>query len=226
MGNPFLNPAKTFNTELSYVLNSKHTFLLNYSRQTDVFGQLSRILDDNVLNYYRDNYGVYDSFGGTYIYNFSLMNGRFESQFTGNATYKKLTADPAFNDAFSADGLGLDLRSYNYYYFLKDKSLEACVDFYYQRYGPIAQSTLSPVFSMDFTLSKNFNNWYVSLFFQDILRSDIYKFSLTENNYHRTNENYYDTRKVALSVRYSFGKNTVKSKRNRNTNSSIRNRVN
>lgn len=226
-GNPFLNPSRTFTTELSYVLNSKHTFIFSYSKERDVIGQLSRVLPDNVLSYYRDNYGVYETFGGTYVYNFSTKNGRFESQFTANANYRKLTATPAFNDAFTRDGLVLDLRSYNYYYFLKDKSLEACVDFYYNKYGPITQSTLAPVFSMDFTLSKSFNNWYLSLFVQDILRTDKYKFNLEENTgYKRTNENYYDSRRLVFSVRYSFGRKTVKNKRNRRTNSSIRNRVN
>ncbi|MCK8523049.1 TonB-dependent receptor [Aquimarina sp. D1M17] len=225
-GNPFLNPSKTFSTEFSLVAHSKHTFLINYNRQTDVIGQLSRILDDNVLNYYRDNYGVYDIVGGTYVYNYATNNERFESQFTANANYKKLNATPAFNAPFTADGLELDIRLYNYYYFLKDKSLEASLDFYYNKYGPLTQSTLSPVFSMDFTLSKSINNWYLSLFFQDILRTDKYKFELIEDNYRRTNENYYDSRRLVFSLRYSFGKNTVKGKRNRRTNSSIRNRIN
>ena len=226
-GNPILNPSRTFNTEFSYLLKGKHTFLLNYNKQRDVIGQLSRVLEGNVLNYYRDNYGVYDSFGGTYIYNFKFFEGRFESQFTGNANYKKLTATPAFNEAFTSDGLELDLRLYNYYYFLEDKSLEASLDFYYNKFGPIAQSTLSSVFSMDFTLSKSFKNWSLSLYIQDILRSDKYKFNLDEdNNYRRENENYYDARRFVLSARYNFGKNKVKNKRRRNTNSSIRNRVN
>ncbi|WP_440122447.1 TonB-dependent receptor domain-containing protein [Tenacibaculum sp. Ill] len=226
-GNPFLNPSRTFTTELSYVLNSKHTFIFNYSKERDVIGQLSRVLPDNVLNYYRDNYGVYERFGGTYLYNFSTKNSRFESQFTANASYKKLIAIPSFNEAFTRDGLELDLRSYNYYYFLKDKSLEACIDFYYNRYGPLTQSTLSPVFSTDFSLSKRFNNWYLSLFIQDILKTDKYKFNLSENTgYRRTNENYYDARRIVFSMRYNFGRKTVKKKRNRRTNSSIRNRVN
>lgn len=226
-GNPFLNPSRVFNTEFSYVLDSKHTFLMNYSVQNDVIGQLSRVLPDNVLNYYRDNYGVYKTFGATYIYNFSFFKEKFESQFMGNANYKKLEASPLYNEPFTRDGLELDLRLYNYYYFLEDKSLEVSLDLYYNKFGPITQSTLSSVFSMDFTVSKAINNWNLSLYMQDILRSDIYKFSLVEdNNYRRTNENYYDSRRIVFSVKYNFGKNTVKRNRRKDTSSPIKNRVN
>jgi hypothetical protein len=212
-GNPYLQPALTWSTELTHTWKGKFITQLSYSRTTDAIvqviqpesGTLTIVTDKNLAT------NTVYNFSGTYPlqplkwWNATVNFNLFYSQYEGNLAQTPLTESmPTFN-----------LYAQNSFMMPRDWSAE--LTGWYQSEQLYGYMHINPQFVLSVGLQKQLwdKKATVKLSITDLLlqqnpigRSDYY-------SYHETFIVHRDSRVATLTASYRFGKRTVAPTRKR-----------
>ncbi|WP_316820541.1 outer membrane beta-barrel protein [Pedobacter gandavensis] len=220
-GNPFLMPSKYYREELSHTLLSKagsFTFQLAASQSLDEIYALPSNPTANVIANKKVNYGNKYSFtntityfqqilpwwrlSGTTLTGYVLSKGSYANQILiDNKTFLlSLSTNQTFNIS-KKEGLSCTLIANNTFPVT------------------IVNTEIGNRLETEFRLRKAIGAWNVTLSGQDFFKSNKDRYKIRVNDLRIVDENYYDTRSVALSLSFNFGKMTVKDKRDRATGS-------
>jgi hypothetical protein len=224
-GNPFLKPSYITNLEL--VFNSKkNEFKVYLQKLEDRYNQISEINPiTKIVNYTYYNHIDVDNYGVTNTYTFDKYDW-LTSYNTIDVGYSKIKSSipqtignqQGFN-AFIQTQNNIKLNSKNtfslgvnyYYVFPSKQNLSES-----EGYGPLDLSLRLRLLKGDLNLSMSAN---------DILKSSRAKVTSYYNNVKTTYKNYYDSRSISFSVRYTFGNKKIRTKYNRSGNKDIQNRA-
>ena len=217
-GNPFLQPSRYYRQELSHTFKQKKStfvFQIATSQTLDEFYALpfnpSSVVIVNKKVNYGNKYGYTGSFiyygqiapwwkiSGTLLTGYVISKGEYENLLINNKTFLlNLSTNQTFTIS-KKSGITCTL--------LVNNSFPAT----------IVNTKIGNRLDTEIRLRKSLMNFNITLSIQDLLKTntDRYKIDVGDLNVY---DNYYnDTRSIALAVSYSFGKKSVKEKRDRET---------
>jgi len=217
-GNPFLSPEIVNNIEVGYLWKFRYNIKLAYSRTTD---QITRLIGPDDRDP-RARFINWDNLAEqkTYSLNLSLP---FEITKRWNAFFN-LSGSYLNNQADYGDGAVVDLQAFSYNIFQQHtitlpKGFVGEVSGWFSGpgiWGGVFEYTTS--WSLNLGLQKRFfdNKLNVKLSAQDIFNQAGWEGSSEFNGLVSIGRGEWDSRRVSLSMSYSFGNDKVKS-RNRST---------
>ena len=206
MGNPLLKPAysddfgvyfvyKDFTIMADYIIN--HDYI--YEAYTSYGG------NEQISLLKHDNYNKFNGFQGTVAYNptFSFYRPNLSmSIFLQDMSIVFCEQKKVFNDP-----MGL-IKFENIFELPKQTTLS--LDFKYFTPGDDELGWVDKNFSANFEVSKIFGDWTISIFCDDVFKTENHRFNFYGEIRKCTVEKLYDTRNIELSIRYKF--NPAKSK--------------
>ncbi|PSL34451.1 outer membrane beta-barrel family protein [Chitinophaga ginsengisoli] len=227
-GNPFLMPSKYYRQELSHTLEGKtgtYTFQLAASQLLDEFYALPYNPSGNIIANKKTNYGNKYSYSGAMVYYNKLLpwwtlSG---SLLTGYVISRGKYADSVDinNESFL-----LSLSANQTFTISKKRGLSCTVIAKNTFPVTIVNTKISNRLETEIRLRKSIQNFNIVLSAQDLFKSNMDRYNIMLDGLRIIDKNYHDTRSVALSVSYNFGKSTVKSKRDRDTgNDDVKGRI-
>jgi hypothetical protein len=216
-GNPFLLPSKYYRQELSHTFSNKTgTYSIQFaaSQLLDEFYALPYNPSENVIANKKVNYGNKYAFSNTITYYNQLL------------PWWKLTASTLTGYVRSkgsyADHIGIDNSSFLFsistnqtFNISRKKGLSCTVIANNTLPVTIVNTEIGNRLETEVRLRKSIGSWNITLSGQDFFKSNQDRYKIMVNELRIMDQNYYDTRSVALSVSFSFGKSTVKDKRDR-----------
>ncbi|AMP98012.1 hypothetical protein AY601_1084 [Pedobacter cryoconitis] len=216
-GNPFLLPSKYYRQELSHTFSNKTgTYSIQFaaSQLLDEFYALPYNPSENVIANKKVNYGNKYAFSNTITYYSQLL------------PWWKLTASTLTGYVMSkgsyGDHIAIDNRSFLFsistnqtFNISKKKGLSCTVIANNTFPVTIVNTEIGNRLETEVRLRKSIGSWNITLSGQDFFKSNQDRYKIRLNELRIMDQNYYDTRSVALSVSFSFGKSTVKDKRDR-----------
>lgn len=216
-GNPFLLPSKYYRQELSHTFSNKTgTYSIQFaaSQLLDEFYALPYNPSENVIANKKVNYGNKYAFSNTITYYNQLL------------PWWKLTASTLTGYVRSkgsyADHIGIDNSSFLFsistnqtFNISRKKGLSCTVIANNTLPVTIVNTEIGNRLETEVRLRKSIGSWNITLSGQDFFKSNQDRYKVMVNELRIMDQNYYDTRSVALSVSFSFGKSTVKDKRDR-----------
>lgn len=216
-GNPFLLPSKYYRQELSHTFSNKTgTYSIQFaaSQLLDEFYALPYNPSENVIANKKVNYGNKYAFSNTITYYNQLL------------PWWKLTASTLTGYVRSkgsyADHIGIDNSSFLFsistnqtFNISRKKGLSCTVIANNTLPVTIVNTEIGNRLETEVRLRKSIGSWNITLSGQDFFKSNQDRYKIMLNELRIMDQNYYDTRSVALSVSFSFGKSTVKDKRDR-----------
>lgn len=209
-GNPFLQPSFSDNLELSYIHKQKWVSSLYFSQIKDGFGQVVNIDNQTGVraiipqNYY-DSY----TFGLTESYTFNTWDS-WESVNTLNINYSHTDALLDFiNDR--RNGFNAYVSTSNSFVLNEDRTIISSIDAWYSFPGVFDIYETSSSSSVDVSFKFFFlkRDLQLTITGSDLFRSQIVEATAFSNGVRTTYENYYDTRRLRLSLRYNFGNKKI-----------------
>ncbi|MCD2258069.1 outer membrane beta-barrel family protein [Psychroserpens luteolus] len=209
-GNPFLQPSFSDNIELSYINKQKWVSSLYFSQIKDGFGQIVTIDNQTGIravvpqNYY-DSYTV----GLTESYTFNTWK-KWESVNTLNINYSYTKSLLDFiNDR--RNGVNAYISTSNSFVLNEDRTIISSIDAWYNFPGVYDIYKTSSSYSVDVALKFFFLNrdLQLSVTGSDLFRSQITEVTAFSNGVRTTFENYYDSRRLRVSLRYNFGNKKI-----------------
>lgn len=221
-GNPSLQPSFNHNIEFNYIFKSKFSANLYYQRTTNNFDQLSFLngidLTSTYENYYNQNiYGLNLNYTDTY---FKIWESNISTSFSYNET--QITK---FN-LVAKNGQSFYFSLNNTFQLNKAKTFMLFVNYWNNLPSRDGYFSMKNTASLDAGIKMSFAekalqvNLSVSdIFRQSGLRADMY---FTDNT--QSFNNYWDARRMNLSITYNFGNQKVKSN-NRSVNFEEKNRA-
>lgn len=227
-GNPFLMPSKYYRQELSHTLEGKtgtFTFQLAASQLLDEFYALPYNPSGNIIANKKTNYGNKYSYSGTMVYYKKLLpwwtlSG---SVLTGYVISRGKYADSV---AIENESFLLSLSANQTFNISKKRGLSCTVIAKNTLPVTIVNTRISNRLETEIRLRKSINNVNIVLSAQDLFKSNMDRYRIMLDGLRIVDKNYHDTRSIALSVSYNFGKSTVKSQRDRETgNNDVKGRI-
>ncbi|MCW1964195.1 outer membrane beta-barrel family protein [Chryseobacterium viscerum] len=221
-GNPSLQPSFNHNIEFNYIFKSKLSANLYYQRTTNNFDQISFLNGINLVstyeNYYNQNvYGINFNYTDTY---FKIWESNISTSFSVNKT--QITK---FN-LVPKNGQSFYFSLNNTFQLNKAKTFMLFVNYWNNLPSRDGYFSMKNTASLDAGVKMSFAekalqvNLSVSdIFRQSGLRADMY---FTDNT--QSFNNYWDARRMNLSITYNFGNQKVKSN-NRAVNFEEKNRA-
>lgn len=226
-GNPFLQPAYTYNIEFNYSYKSLLNLNLFNSSKRDGYGQVTvhDIADDSQA-FKRLNYFNSSSSGGTLTLNYDLFNW-WNTATEISAYYNELKPNIDLFFSFYS-GWGGYTSSTNTFSFNKKKTFLATL--YYEYNYPAVEGIInSSSFS---TLNIGFKSLLmdkkliIGLNFEDIFKKNLTLYSNKSQGIEQTFLQYYDTRQLRISFTYKFGNTKLSVKERETGNQEEKNRSN
>ncbi|SDZ82475.1 outer membrane beta-barrel family protein [Pedobacter hartonius] len=210
-GNPFLKPSYSNNLELSHtyaaVLTSSVSFGYTNSGYSDVNftdGQ-SNIQVLKPVNFVTGyNYQFSNSISLNPV---AWLQSNSQLNLFYNLSNSSLTETSA-----SLKGIGAYFSTSNQFYFNQDKMLSGEIGFWYQSGGIDGLQKLESQYNLDVGLRKLVLNKQLQFAagLTDVLKSNKYRYTSLVNQIEQSYTNYYDSRKLRISIRYNFGNDRAK----------------
>lgn len=221
-GNPSLQPSFNHNVELNYIFKSKFSANLYYQRTMNNFDQISFLngikLVSTYENYYNQSvYGINLNYTDTY---FKIWESNISTSFSFNET--QITK---FN-LVPKNGQSFYYSLNNTFQLNKAKTFMLFVNYWNNLPSRDGYSSVKTMASLDAGVKMSFAQKAVQvnvsvsdIFRQSGFRADMY---FTDNT--QSFNNYWDARRLTLSVTYNLGNQKLKSK-NRPVNFEEKNRA-
>lgn len=216
-GNPFLLPSKYYRQELSHTFSNKTgTYSIQFaaSQLLDEFYALPYNPSENVIANKKVNYGNKYAFSNTITYYSQLFPW-------WKLTATTLTGYVVSKGSYAGD-VTIDNRSFLFsistnqtFTISKKRGLSCTVIANNTLPVTIVNTEIGNRLETEVRLRKSIGSWNITLSGQDFFKSNQDRYKVKLNELIIRDRNYYDTRSVALSVSFSFGKSTVKDKRDR-----------
>jgi outer membrane receptor protein involved in Fe transport len=226
-GNPFLQPAYSYNIEFNYAYKSLVNLSLFNSNKRDGYGQVTvhDVMNDSQA-FKRLNYFDSNSYGGTLTLNYDLFSW-WNTATEISAYYNELNPK---TDLFSSfySGWGGYTTSTNTFSLNKKKTFLATL--YYEYNYPAVQGIINS--SSSSTLNIGFRSLFfnkkltVGLNFDDIFRKNLTLYSNRSQDINQTFLQYYDTRQFRISLTYKFGSTKLSLEERETGNQDEKNRSN
>lgn len=209
-GNPILQPSFNHNVELNYVFKSKLSANLYYQRSIDGYDQISFLDGINMVstfhNFFNQNsYGLNLNYGNTFF-------KFWETNLSTSVSYSD-TQITKFN-AIPQNG------SYFYYATNNTFQLNKAKTFFlfanYSQSLPSKEGNSNSLGNANFSTGVKFSLMekalQINMSVNDLFRQSGYRGKVFFEDNYQTFDNYWDARKVTLSVSYKFGNQKVKAK--------------
>lgn len=218
-GNPFLTPSKYYREELSHTFESKTgTFSIQFaaSQLFDEFYALPYNPSANIIANKKVNYGNKYGFSNTITY--------YKELFAWWKLSSTILTGYVLSKGDYADQVTIDNRTMvctvntNQTFSISRKKGLSCTVIANNTFpSTIVNTRIGNRLETEIRIRKSAGPWNITLSGQDFFKSNKDRFKVLLNELRITDENYYDTRSVALSLSFNFGKSTVKDKRDRAT---------
>jgi hypothetical protein len=218
-GNPFLSPSKYYRQELSHTFGHKagtYSIQLAASQLLDEFYALPYNPSANIIANKKVNYGNKYSYSSTLTYYIQplpwwKLSG---SVLTGYVLSKGSYADNILIDNRT---FLLSLSANQMFNISKKKGLSGTLIANNTFPATIVNTAIGNRLETELRIRKSAGAWDITLSGQDFFKSNKDRYKVLVNELRIIDENYYDTRSVALSLSFNFGKSTVRDKRDRDT---------
>ncbi|CAM4020901.1 Outer membrane receptor proteins, mostly Fe transport [Pedobacter westerhofensis] len=205
-GNPFLKPSYNNNFELSHLYRNLITTTLSYSHTNNGYSNvnftdtLSNQQVSKPVNFMTgNNYQLSNSLSVTQI-SWLQSNNEIDISYNRSASTIRGTAPGLAR-------LSYYLSTSNQFYFVKDKTFSGELTFWYQFKNIDALQVREAQYNLNAGAKMLVLKKHVMLTasITDLLKSNIYRYSTVVNGIEQRYDNYYDTRQLRLSLRYTFG---------------------
>lgn len=208
-GNPSLLPSFNDNLEFNYIFRNKWSANLYYQRSTDNFDQITFpdgiYMTSTYENYYnQDNYGINLNYTDTFF-------KMWESSLSASYSYSD-TQITRFN-ATVMNGSYFYYSSNNTFRLNKEKTIYFFLNYWQSLPSRGGNSTSKSNASLNagFKLSLMDKKLQMNVSVNDIFRQAGYRGSAYFEDNVQTFNNYWDARRLNVSVTYNFGNQKVKS---------------
>jgi len=223
--NPFLQPQRFYINELSYTLNSKYTFFVNYSHIEQAYAQLQLADENNAVKMLRLNYGTNEDVNAGLSVQQTFFKEHLQTNLSmsGGATKYKGKAEYV-----NIDNIGYYFNSSlnNTITLSKSKKWFGFVNMTYNSPTKYLYGCLKSINKISVGMKKRYNNWTFFMWLNDILKGSQQRYSTEDNKIFSEGISYYDERSLYVSVTYNFGNDMLKRTRERETsNTDIKNRT-
>jgi len=210
-GNPFLKPSYSNNLELSHTYAAVLTSSVSFGYTNNGYGDVN--FTDR-----QSNIQVIRPVNFITGYNYQFSNSLslnpaawLQSNSQLNLFYNLSNSSLAETNA-SLKGVGAYFSTNNQFYFNQDKTLSGEAGFWYQSGGIDGLQKFERQYNLDIGLRKLLLNKRLQLTagLTDVLKSNQYRYTSLVNNIEQRYANYYDSRKLRVSIRYNFGNDRAK----------------
>lgn len=231
VGNPYLQPTKSFFTEINYNFKNRHSFYLQYQLLTDMQNVTQRSVGSGVVENKPENVGRRNYLGFGYSTYFSYLKGR---------GYMNLSANYAWNSMKGDSDVGLlsysrhlTSANFNNSFLLFPKQnirFNIAGDYHSKEQTAYAITPLTLSFQLE--LNAQIKDFSVAIYYWgsgyvNEGKLDTYRKTVTTNDFLLTNRySGGEAFQVGLRFSYNFGNKKVKRLQQRNTsNSKVKDRV-
>lgn len=226
-GNPFLKPSFSNNIELSHTYAGLLSSSLSFSQTTAGYSDVNFTAQFSTLQILRPVNFIRSA---TYQYSNSLAlspTSWWQSNTQVNIFYTVAKSSlPETADLL--EGMGAYFSTSNQFYFNSAKTFAADLSCWYQFSGIDGIQRLEKQYNIDLGVKVMLldKKMQIALNQTDLLKTNKYRYSSTVNQIKQQYENYYDSRQLKLSIRYSFGNDRLKTSTRRPGNEEERKRSN
>lgn len=206
MGNPYLNPSYTDNIELSNTFNNIFTSSLSYSMSNGLPTSIQTI--SNNSNILASTVGNFLNIKSLYLGNsISLKPFNWLESYNQLSIYYNSTKSFSSITKQKNSGYGSSFRSINSLSLNKTKTITGGIDFTYQFPETSGIYRNNRYYYFDLAINSLFfnKNFQVSLSARDIFKTKFVSSYTVYNNIGVYNSSNNDSRRLILSMRYSFG---------------------
>jgi outer membrane receptor protein involved in Fe transport len=221
-GNPSLQPSFNHNIEFNYIFKNKFSANLYYQRTTNNFDQISFLngidLTSTFENYYNQNiYGINLNYTDTF---FKIWESNISTSFSYNET--QITR---FN-LVPKNGQSFYYSLNNTFQLNKAKTFMLFINYWNNLPSRDGYLSVKNRASLDAGVKMNFAEkaLQVNLSVSDIFKQSGFKADMYFTDNTQSFNNYWDARRMTLSITYNFGNQKVKSN-NRAVNFEEKNRA-
>lgn len=209
-GNPILQPSFNHNMELNYVFKSKFSANIYYQRSIDDFDQISILEGINMVSTYQNffnqnSYGLNLNYGNTFF-------KFWETNLSTSLSYSN-TKITKFN-ALPQNGNSFYYATNNTFQLNKTKTFFLFAN--YSQSLPSKEGNSSSLGNANFSTGVKFSLMekalQINMSVNDLFRQSGYRGKVFFEDNYQTFDNYWDARKVTLSISYKFGNQKVKAK--------------
>ena len=210
-GTPYLQPSSNNNLELDYTCKDFFTAAVYYSLGTNLQDRI--LVVDNSSDTQRNiirNFLTTNSYGANFTYIFNKLKW-LESNDQFQVFYMRSVSDLP-ETIHMLHGMSEYLSSANSFVLNKQKTLLAELNFWYQFAGIDGVDKSSSFYNLDVgvkvrTLHKKME---ISANVSDIFRSSTGTYYTSVNDISEVAHNYFDDRRLRLTVKYKFGNDQLK----------------
>lgn len=221
-GNPSLQPSFNHNIEFNYILKNKFSVNLYYQRTSNNFDQISFLdgkdITSTFYNYYnQNNYGLNLNYTDTF---FKIWESNISTSFSYNET--QITQ---FN-AVPKNGQSFYFSSNNTFQLNKAKTFFLFLNYWQNLPSRDGYTSVRNRGSFDAGIKMSLveKALQINLSVSDIFKQSGYKGDMYFSDNTQSFNNYWDARRMTLSITYTFGNQKIKSN-NRAINFEEKNRA-
>ncbi|HCN48969.1 MAG TPA: TonB-dependent receptor [Chryseobacterium sp.] len=221
-GNPSLQPSFNHNIEFNYIFKNKFSANLYYQRTSNNFDQISFLdgkdITSTFYNYYnQDNYGLNLNYTDTF---FKIWESNISTSFSYNET--QITQ---FN-AVPKNGQSFYFSSNNTFQLNKAKTFFLFLNYWQNLPSRDGYTSVRNRGSFDAGIKMSLveKAMQINLSVSDIFKQSGYKGDMYFSDNTQSFNNYWDARRMTLSITYTFGNQKIKSN-NRAINFEEKNRA-
>ncbi|MGG7553251.1 TonB-dependent receptor domain-containing protein [Chryseobacterium arthrosphaerae] len=221
-GNPSLQPSFNHNIEFNYIFKNRFSANLYYQRTVNNFDQITFLegkdITSTYYNYYnQDKYGINLNYTNTF---FKIWESNISASFSYNET--QITQ---FN-AVPKNGQSFYYSTNNTFQLNKAKTFFLFVNYWHNLPSRDGYSSIRNRASLDAGIKMSLveKAVQINLSVSDIFKQSGYKADVYFADNTQSFNNYWDARRLILSITYSFGNQTIKSN-NRAVNFEEKNRA-
>ncbi|MBP4142924.1 TonB-dependent receptor [Flavobacterium sp. P4023] len=204
VGNPNLTPQFTDAFELVWINKQKTSVSLFANFSTD---EMYQIIDYNkdtkITTLYYDNIGSSKSIGLSYNTSWTLKKW-WEAQVSSEVSFGQAKSDL---EGYKFDNSGISYTAGINQSFTLAKDWSATWNSFYSKNGDYGNTTFKPLYDMSFGMRKDFlnNKLRLNLSAQNVLKKSQWIQTTKQDNVTTNWVNRWETRKVTVSLTYSFG---------------------
>lgn len=225
-GNPFLQPSFINNFEFSNLFKDNLSTSIYLSTITNGSDQITLVEpDSNIQATIRKNFLDQISFGLTQSYTFDYINW-LESYFQYDLNFSKIKSS-SINTIEEQNGFNFYCSVDNSVIFNSKKTFFGEINFWYAAPGIDGVDYLETTYNFDVGLKSLLldKNLEISVTLNDIFRTQVDKITSITNDIRQEYKNYYDNRRLRISLKYQFGNKKLRSKSKRFSNEEERKRL-
>lgn len=207
--NPFLQSSRSLAQELAYTLKDNYVFQASYTVNYDAWSQFVIPEDNNVLRYTLVNYGNNKEFNFNFIYTKSFFNSVWHTTNTLSYTYLNFRGKTLDWDMNTNSSQFL-FYSMNTFTLSKKRKWYCDLSFFLNTPYQDADTRFLGNQNLAIGLRKQISSWNFSARVSDILNTDISRANTTTNRLYSYNEHDRGSRRLYVTISYSFGNKKVK----------------